>query len=119
MRTWVALLLKGGLAFFTLGVWGQATGGPSAGKAIGIAAVLAVFSWAADRLVPFSLQGVTRWALDGFLAGAVIYLAQFLFAGPGLGLAASLFIGLFLGAVELPIHFFLAAHFGTDEPPGG
>jgi hypothetical protein len=119
MRTWMALLLKGGLAFFTLAVWGQATGGPSAQKALGIALVLAVVSWVADLLVPFSLQGVTRWALDGLLAGVTIFLTQSFFAGPGLGLPASLFIGLFLGAVELPIHFFLAARFGADEPPGG
>ncbi|MFZ5814817.1 MAG: hypothetical protein ACOY93_05895 [Bacillota bacterium] len=116
MRNLTALGIKFGTAFFVLAVWGQASGGPTPGKAAVIALFVAGLSWAADRLLPFTLQGVTRWAIDGGLAGLTIYGAQFLWPGPGIDLFSSLLLGFGLGALELPIHFFLASRYGLRRP---
>lgn len=116
MRNLVALGLKWGLAFFTLAVWGQATGQLDGGAAVLIATAVAVLSWMADRVLPFSLQGVTRWAIDGGLAGLTIYAVQFLRPGSAISLLAALVIGFFLGAIELPLHTFLAARYGLRRP---
>lgn len=86
--------------------------GPSPGKAAVIAAAVAVASWAADRVIPFRLQGLTRWAIDGGLAGISIWLAQFLWPGQGITFFSALFVGFVVGAIELPIHFYLASRFG-------
>lgn len=101
---WVVLLFFG-LSF-----------GPSPGQAAVIAAAVAVASWLADRVIPFRVQGLTRWAIDGGLAGLSIYAAQFLWPGQGIGLAAALFVGLVVGAIEIPLHFFLASRFGIRRP---
>lgn len=116
MREITAFVLKWGVAFFTLAVWGQATGEPSTSKAVVIAIFVAGLSWLADRWLPFRLQGITRWAIDGGLAGLTIYVSQFLLPGPGVGLLAALFIGYFLGSIELPLHFYLATRFGLRPP---
>lgn len=90
--------------------------GPSPGQAAVIAAAVAVISWLADRVLPFRVQGITRWAIDGGLAGISIYLAQFLWPGQGITFASSLFVGFVVGAVEIPIHFYLASRFGVRRP---
>ncbi|HYG57598.1 MAG TPA: hypothetical protein VD902_05985 [Symbiobacteriaceae bacterium] len=86
--------------------------GPSPGQAAVIALAVALLSWGADRLVPFKIQGITRWALDGGLAGLTIYVTQFLWPGPGISLFLALFAGFVIGAIEIPLHFFLASRFG-------
>lgn len=112
MRNLTALGLKWVTAFFILAVYGQAAGGPTPGKAGVLALFIAVLSWMGDRLLPFALQGVTRFAIDGGLAGLTIYFGQFLVPGPGIDLLASLILGFGLGALELPLHFWLASRFG-------
>lgn len=116
MRNLTALGLKWVTAFFLLVVWGLATGGPLAPKAAVIALFVAGFSWVGDRVLPFTLQGVTRWAIDGGLAGLTIYLAQFLPPGPGISLMGSLLLGFGIGSLELPLHFFLASRYGLRRP---
>lgn len=90
--------------------------GPSPGQAAVIAVAVAVASWLADRAIPFRVQGLTRWAIDGGLAGLSIYAAQFLWPGQGINFWSSLFVGLVVGAIEVPIHFFLASRFGIRRP---
>lgn len=104
LSIWVVLLFFG-LSF-----------GPSPGQGAVIAAVVAVLSWGADRMVPFRIQGVTRWVLDGGLAGLAIYVAQFLWPGAGISFFTALFAGLVVGAIEIPLHFFLASRFGLRRP---
>lgn len=116
MRNLTALALKWVTTFFILVVWGLASGGPTPGKAGVIALFVAGLSWLGDRWLPFSVQGVTRWAIDGGLTGLTIYGAQFLWPGPGLSLLTSLVFGFGIGALELPIHFFLAARYGLRRP---
>lgn len=116
MRDLTALAIKWVVAFFTLVVWGQVSGSLAADEAIGIAVVVAFVSWLADRLLPFRLQGVTRWAIDGGLAGLTIYVAEMLWPGPRIGLLTALVIGYFLGALELPLHLFLASRYGVRRP---
>lgn len=112
MRNLTALSIKWVTAFFILAVWGQATGGPLPLKAALLALLVAVLGWWADRLLPFTQQGVTRWAIDGGLAALTIYLGQFLMMGPGISLLGSLIVGYGLGALEMPLHFYLASRFG-------
>lgn len=89
--------------------------GPSPGQAAVIALVVAVISIAGDRLLPFRVQGVTRWAIDGGLAALGVYIGQFLWPGQAIPLYAAVFAGAVVGAVEIPIHFFLAARFGLRK----
>lgn len=116
LRNLMALGLKWGTAFFILAVWGQAMGGPSPGKAAWLALFFAIASWAGDRLLPFTLQGVTRWAIDGGLAWLTIYAGQFLVPGPGISLLGAMVVGFGLGALEMPVHFYLASRFGLRRP---
>lgn len=116
MRNLTAVAIKWAVAFFTLVVWGQASGSVTADEAAGVALVLAVVSWLADRLFPFRLQGVTRWAIDGGLAALTVYFTEMLWPGPRIGFLTALVIGYFLGALELPLHFFLAARYGVRRP---
>lgn len=100
LSVWAVLMLFG-LSF-----------GPGPAEAAGIAVVVALVSWGADRLLPFSLQGITRWAIDAGAAGLTIYLAQFLFPGHGIAFLPALFAGAVIGAIEIPLHFLLASRFG-------
>ncbi|MGE5672419.1 MAG: DUF2512 family protein [Mycobacterium leprae] len=109
-RTATALLLKFGAAWGVMLLLGMAFG-PSAGKAAVIAIVLAAVSWLADRIFPFELQGITRWAIDGGLAALTIYVAQFLWPGHGVSLLGALVMGFIIGAIEIPLHFYLAVRF--------
>jgi hypothetical protein len=96
--------------------------GPTPGQGAFIAAAVAIVSYLADRLVPFRVQGITRWAMDGGLAGFSIYLAQFLWPGQFIPFYWALLSGFLIGAFEIPLHFFLAARFGlrrrNDERDG-
>lgn len=97
---WMILLL------FTM------VGGPSPQQAPIIALVTALVTWWTDRKLPFALQGWTRWAIDGGLAGFTLYLAQFLWPGVGINFPAALFAGVVIGSVEIPLHFLLVTLFG-------
>ncbi len=112
MRNLTAVTLKFLTAWGILVVWGLANVGPTPGKAAVLAVLVAGLSWLGDRWLPFTLQGVTRWAIDGGLAGLTIYFGQFLWPGPGITLLGSLIVGFGLGALELPLHFYLAARYG-------
>jgi hypothetical protein len=103
LSAWLILLLTG-MIF-----------GPSPGEGAAIAVVVAVISWLGDRLIPFQFQGITRWAIDGGLAGFTIYLAQFLWPGRGIAFFPALVAGFVLGSVEIPLHFLLAARFGLRK----
>jgi hypothetical protein len=96
--------------------------GPSGTQAAVMAAAVAVLSWLADRLIAFQFQGITRFAIDSGLAGLGIYLSQFLWPGPGITFPLAVFAGFVVGAVEIPLHFYLAARFGlrkrNDERDG-
>lgn len=115
------------LAMKWLSVWivllfvGMATG-PTPGQGAVIAAAVAVISYLADRVIPFRVQGITRWAIDGGLAGLSIYVAQFLWPGQLITFPWALLAGFLVGAIEIPLHFFLAARFGLrrrdDERDG-
>ncbi len=102
---WLSIWLV--LVFFGLSF------GPSPGKAAVMALVVAIASWAADRMIRFEVQGITRWAIDAGLAGLAIYLAQFIWPGMGISFFTALFAGAVVGAIEIPLHFFLAARFGV------
>jgi hypothetical protein len=110
LSIWVVLLFFG-LSF-----------GPTPGQGAVIALTVAVVSWLADLALPFRVQGWTRWAFDGGLAGLSIYVAQFLWPGQSIGFFSALFAGLVVGALEIPLHFFLASRFGLrrreDEKDG-
>jgi hypothetical protein len=90
--------------------------GPSPGQTLVIAIAVSVLSWWADRLISFGVQGVTRWAIDSGLAALTIYVAQFLWPGPGVGFTAAVFAGFAIGALEIPLHFYLAKQFGLRRP---
>jgi len=116
LRDLTAVTLKFLPAWGILVIWGLATGGPDPGKAAVISLFVAGLSWLADRWLPFKLQGVTRWAIDGGLAGLTIYYGQFLWPGPGISLLGSLLVGFGLGSLDLPLHYYLAARFGLRRP---
>ncbi|MFZ5824907.1 MAG: DUF2512 family protein [Bacillota bacterium] len=116
MRNLTAVAIKWVTTFFVLAVWGQASGGPSFGKAAVIALFVAGISWMADIWLPFRMQGVTRWAIDGGLTGLTIWATQYLWPGPGIALVSALVLGYGLGALELPLHFFLASRYGLRRP---
>lgn len=105
------------LAMKWLSIWvvllfvGMVTG-PTPGQAAFIAAAVAVVSYLADRVVPFRVQGITRWAMDSGLAGLSIYVAQFLWPGQYITFPWALLAGFVVGSVEIPLHFFLASRFG-------
>jgi hypothetical protein len=101
LSVWVVLLLFG-LSF-----------GPNPGQAAVMAVFVAVVSWLADRAMPFKVQGVTRWAIDSGLAFVALYLGQFLWPGTGITFYTALFAGFVIGAIEIPLHFWLAARFGV------
>lgn len=101
LSVWVVLLFFG-LVF-----------GPSPGQAAVMALFVAIASWAADRLIRFEVQGLTRWAIDSGLAAFAIYLGQFLWPGEGISFYTAIFAGAVVGAIEIPLHFFLAARFGV------
>lgn len=101
LSVWLVLLLFG-LSF-----------GPPPGKAAVMALFVAIVSWAADRVLRFEVQGITRWAIDSGLAGLAIYAAQFLWPGLGISFFTALFAGAVVGAIEIPLHFFLASRFGV------
>lgn len=103
LSVWVVLLLIGLIS------------GPTPGQGAVMAAVLALVSWWADRMLDFRVQGVTRWAIDSGLAGLGIYLAQFLWPGQYLPFYLALLAGFMVGALEIPLHFYLASRFGLAE----
>ncbi len=111
-RTLVALAAKWAFTWVVLLFIGL-IGGPTLGQAAIMAATTAVISWAADRLIPFTVQGLTRWAIDAGLATLVIYLSQWLWTGPGLNLFTAVLAGTVIGALEIPLHFLLAARYGV------
>jgi hypothetical protein len=90
-------------------------GGPALDQAAVMAAVTALISYGGDRLIPFSLQGITRWAIDAGLATLVIYLSQWLWPGPGLNLFMAILAGMVIGAIEIPLHFLLASRYGVRK----
>lgn len=90
-------------------------GGPSPTQAAVIALVVGALSIIGDRMLPFRVQGVTRWAIDGGLAFLGIYIGQYLWPGQAMSLATAVFAGAVVGAVEIPIHFFLASRFGLRK----
>lgn len=100
LAAWIVLLLMG------------LSGGPNPGKAAVVALFLAILSWMADRVIPFRVQGITRWAIDSGLAALTIYYAQFAWVGNRLTFGESLFAGFVVGSIEIPLHFFLASRFG-------
>jgi hypothetical protein len=111
MRLAVALTMKWFSIWVILALFGMVSGmGPIKGAIIAL--VVSVISWLGDRALPFSLQGVTRWAIDGGLTALGIYLAQFIWPGPGLTFPLALFAGYVIGSVEIPIHMYLASRFG-------
>jgi hypothetical protein len=110
-RNLTAIALKWFGVWLILGLFGLFFG-PTPGKAAVTALVVAVVSWLADRGLPFRVQGVTRWAIDSGLATLTIYLGQFLWPGPGLTFIEALLAGFVVGAIEIPLHFYLAARFG-------
>lgn len=110
-----AILLKTASVWIVLSVFGMLFA-PSPAKALVIALFVAVVSFAADRVVPFKIQGVTRWVIDSGLAALAIYLGQFLWPGAGLAFYTALFAGFVVGAIEIPLHFFLASRFGVRKP---
>lgn len=96
--------------------------GPSPGQAAVIAAFVAVIAHLGDRVLPFRIQGVVRWVIDGGLIGISIWLGQFLWPGQGITFPTALFAGFVIGAIEVPLHFYLASRFGLrsnqDEHDG-
>lgn len=90
--------------------------GPSPAEAAVMAVVVAVVSWMADKVMPFRVQGTTRWAIDSGAAALAIYLAQFLWPGKGISFYTSIFAGAVVGAIEIPLHFLLASRFGVRKP---
>jgi len=104
LSVWVVLLFFG-LSF-----------GPTPAQAAVIALFVAVVSLAADRAIPFRVQGWRRWAVDGGLAALGIYLAQFLWPHAGISVFTAVFAGAVVGSIEIPIHFFLASRFGLRRP---
>lgn len=110
LSVWLVLMLFG-LSF-----------GPSPGQATVMALVVAVVSWAGDRVLPFRVQGITRWAVDSGAAALTLWVAQFLWPGNGLSFPMALFAGFVIGSIEIPLHFFLASRFGLrhrdDEKDG-
>jgi hypothetical protein len=115
--TLTALGLKWASIWIVLSLFGLLFG-PTPGQAAVMAAVVAVLSWAADRLIDFKFQGITRWAIDSGLAGLGIYFAQFLWPGTGITFSLSLFAGFVIGSIEIPLHFFLASRFGLKRRNG-
>lgn len=113
-RTITALGLKFLGIWVVLSLFGLATWLP-AGKAAAMALVTAILSYLADRGLPFRMQGVTRWAIDSGLAAFSIYVSQFLVPGNNIGFFAALVAGFLVGAVEIPLHFFLASRFGLRQ----
>ncbi|HWI64431.1 MAG TPA: DUF2512 family protein [Symbiobacteriaceae bacterium] len=110
LSIWVVLLFFG-LSF-----------GPTPGQGAWIAFFVAILSILADKVIPFRIQGITRWAIDGGLAAFAIYVAQFVVRGQGYPFWAALFAGAVIGAIEIPIHYYLASRFGlgrrNDEKDG-
>lgn len=112
---WTAIGLKWLGAWVVLLVFGLFAG-PSPVKGAVMAFVVAAFSWMADRMLPFKVQGVTRVAIDGGLAALIVYLSQFIWPGTGINFPNALFAGFVIGTIELPIHMYLAARFGVRHP---
>jgi hypothetical protein len=119
--TVTALVMKWLSIWIVLLFVGMVTG-PTPGQGAVIAAAVAVVSYLADRVIPFRVQGITRWAMDGGLAGLSIFVAQFLWPGQLITFPWALLAGFLVGAIEIPLHFFLAARFGlrrrNDERDG-
>jgi len=90
-------------------------GGPAIDQAAVMAAVTALITYGADRMIPFKVQGLTRWAMDAGLATLVIYLSQWLWVGPGLNLFMAILAGSVIGAIEIPLHFLLASRYGVRK----
>lgn len=90
--------------------------GPTPAQSAAIAFFVAVASLAADRAIPFRVQGWTRWAVDGGLAALGIYMVQFLWPHAGISVPMAVFAGAVVGALEIPLHFFLASRFGLRRP---
>lgn len=105
LSVWVVLLFFG-LSF-----------GPAPGKAAVIAAFVAVLSLIGDKLLPFKVQGATRWAMDAGLAALGLYVGQFLWPGAGLAFYTAIFAGAVIGSLEIPLHFLLAKWFRVEKPP--
>lgn len=113
---WTALGLKWLSVWVVLLLLTIAFMGPTPGQAAVIAAFVAVISYTADRLLPFRVQGVTRWALDAGGAALGIWLGQFLWPGTPVSWLSAMVAGAFIGAIELPLHFWLASRFGLRRP---
>jgi hypothetical protein len=116
LRDLTSLALKWVTAFFLLAVYGLGAGAPLVGEAAILALAIAFFGWWADRLIPFTVQGVTRWAIDSGLVALTIFFGQSLLPGPDVGLLSALVLGFGIGSLELPLHFYLAARFGLRRP---
>lgn len=109
-----ALGLKTLLGWGVLALFGL-VGGPTPTQALVMAVAVAVISWAADVLLPFKLQGFTRFLLDGILAVAAIYTTQGIWPGRPVTFTTALIAGMALGALELPLHFYLASRFSRKQ----
>lgn len=105
------LLIKWVTAAFVLLLFGLAYG-PSPTQALVIAAIVAVAGWTGDRLLPFRHQGVTRWAIDSGLTALAVWFGQFFWPGTGIGFGQAVIAGFVIGAVEIPLHVWLASRFG-------
>lgn len=112
-----SLALKWASAWVVLSLFGMITG-PSPGQAAAMAAFVAIVTWVVDRALPFATQGLIRWAIESVVAFLAIYLGQFLSPGPGIPLNEAGAAGMLIGAIELPLHFWLATRYGLRRGPG-
>jgi hypothetical protein len=89
---------------------------PGSGTALAAMAVLvAAALWLTDRALPFRVQGVTRWAMEGGLAALVLYAASRVAPVQPLPILPALVAGYAIGSVEIPMHFYLTARFGLRK----
>jgi hypothetical protein len=112
-----SLALKWASAWVVLSLFGM-VGGPAPAQAGAMAAFVAIVTWVVDRAMPFTTQGLIRWAIESVVAFLAIYLGQFLSPGPGISLNAAAAAGMVIGAIELPLHFWLAVRYGLRRGPG-
>lgn len=117
--TVTALLLKWASAWIIVSLFGLVHQAPSPGQAVWPAAVLAVVSWAGDRLLPAHEQGIGRWLIDSFLATFVLLVVGAVWPDWAMSPLIALFAGLSIGAVEIPLHYYLAGRYGLRAKGDG
>lgn len=117
--TITALLLKWASAWVVVSLFGLVRQAPSPGQAVWPALVLAVVSWVGDRFLPVEMQGISRWLIDSFLAAFVLLLLGAFRPDWAMDPLIALFAGLSIGAVEIPLHYYLAARYGLKARGDG